>query len=68
MSDGLMTAQQVAEYLGLSKSWVRQKTRLGEIPAIHIGGAVRYSPKAIERWLESFSNADEHLIGEIEKK
>jgi excisionase family DNA binding protein len=41
----------VAEFLGVSKSWVYQATSSGNLPCIRIGSAVRFDPDAVRAWL-----------------
>jgi excisionase family DNA binding protein len=54
MSDRLLTAREVAEYLGLSPASVLRRWRVGEIPGFRLASnVVRFDPDEIERWLES---------------
>jgi excisionase family DNA binding protein len=48
----LMTAEQVAELLGMDIEWVWKMSRRGEIPTITLGRSRRYRRDAILRWLE----------------
>ena len=48
----LMTAEQVAELLGMDVEWVWKMSRRGEIPTITFGRFRRYRREAILRWLE----------------
>jgi excisionase family DNA binding protein len=48
----LMTASQVAERLGVPKSWVYEKSALGVIPSIKVGVYRRFRWSQIEAWLE----------------
>jgi len=41
----------VAEFLGVSKSWVYQATANGVLPCIRLGSALRFEKAAIERWI-----------------
>jgi len=41
----------VAEFLGVSKSWVYQATANGGLPCIRLGSALRFEKTAIERWI-----------------
>ena len=48
----LLTAREVADYLGLSSESILRWTRRGELPAIKLpSGAIRYRPAQIEQWL-----------------
>ena len=42
----------VAEFLGVSKSWVYQATATGVLPCIRLGASLRFEKSAIERWLK----------------
>lgn len=56
----LLTAQDVAERLGVSKDWVWAQARAGAIPHIRLGRYRRFRAEAIEAWiveLESTSGA-----------
>ena len=41
----------VAEFLGVSKSWVYQATANGVLPCIRLGSALRFEKATIERWI-----------------
>jgi excisionase family DNA binding protein len=45
--EGLWDAKQVAAYLGCSKSWVYDAEAAGRLPAMHVGGMLRFDPAAI---------------------
>lgn len=44
----VMTVDEVAEYLKLSKITVYKLTQSGEIPGFHIGGSWRYNKEKID--------------------
>lgn len=48
----LMTAGEVAELLGVPRSWVYEQSRLGRIPTVTLGRYRRYRLQAIEAWIE----------------
>jgi len=52
----LMTAEQVAELLGMDVEWVWKMSRRGEIPTITLGRFRRYRREAILRWLEELES------------
>lgn len=52
MSGSLMTAAEVAEVLGVPKSWVYEQSRRGRIPTVTLGRYRRYRREAIEAWVE----------------
>lgn len=52
MSDRLLTARQVAEWLGVSTETVLRKWRAGELPGFRLGSNVlRFSEADIAAWL-----------------
>jgi excisionase family DNA binding protein len=52
MSGALLTAAQVAQLLGVPKTWVYEQSRKGSIPTVTLGRYRRYRAEAIEAWLE----------------
>ena len=48
----LMTAKELAQVTRLALSTIYQKVHEGHIPCVKIGGAVRFSPSAIQAWLD----------------
>jgi excisionase family DNA binding protein len=52
----LLTADEVAGLLGVSKEWVWEQSRLGLIPTITLGRFRRYRKEAVERWLLSIED------------
>lgn len=49
----LLTAEEVAELLGVTTAWVYAQSRAGAIPTVKLGRYYRYRREAIDRWLES---------------
>jgi excisionase family DNA binding protein len=49
----LLTAEQVAEMLGVRPGWVYAESRAHRIPTVHLGRYVRYRQEAIEEWIVS---------------
>jgi excisionase family DNA binding protein len=47
----LLTAEDVAERLGVSMQWVWAQTRAGNIPHVKLGRYRRYRPETIDAWL-----------------
>ncbi len=47
----LLTAEEVAQLLGMSVEWVWAQTRGGHIPSISLGRYRRYRREAIDQWL-----------------
>lgn len=57
MSDGhadeLLTADDVAAMLRVTKAWVYAETRRGALPHIRLGRYVRYRRAAVLAWIEA---------------
>ncbi len=50
-NDALWKVADVAHYLGMSLSWVRQRVAAGTIPCLRVGGwAVRFDPEVVRAW------------------
>jgi excisionase family DNA binding protein len=45
--DGLWDANDVAEYLKVSRSWVYHRAEAGQLPHVRVGGLLRFDPAAI---------------------
>lgn len=52
VTGSLLTADEVAELLGVPKTWVYEQSRSGRIPTITLGRYRRYRREAIEQWVE----------------
>jgi excisionase family DNA binding protein len=52
MGASLLTADHVADLLGVPTSWVYEQSRKGRIPTVTLGRYRRYRPEAIEAWIE----------------
>jgi len=57
VSDRLLTANDLAEWLSVPVSWVRESTRSGAMPHTELGRYKRYREADIARWLEECSRA-----------
>ena len=53
MTGRLLTADEVAELLGVPVSWVYEQSRAGRIPTVTLGRYRRYRREAIEQWLSA---------------
>lgn len=58
--DRLLTAEEVADLLTVSVSWVRSATRENAIPSIPLGRWRRYRKSAVLAWVEQLEE-DENL-------
>ena len=47
----LLTAEEVAERLGVSKDWVWAQARAGTIPHVRLGRYRRFRAEAVEAWI-----------------
>jgi excisionase family DNA binding protein len=57
----LLTAQDVAERLGVSKDWVWAQARAGAIPHVRLGRYRRFRAEAIEAWIVELETSN--LVG-----
>ena len=48
----LLTVEEVAERLGVTKDWVWAQARAGRIPHVQLGRYRRFREEALDRWLE----------------
>jgi excisionase family DNA binding protein len=46
-----LTVKDVAEVLKVSRRLIYQLVQIGEIPHFRVGGAVRFEPTALSKWL-----------------
>jgi excisionase family DNA binding protein len=51
-NDRLLTADDVAELLGMRTDFIYRLAREGRIPHLRFGRTLRFRAEAIERWLE----------------
>jgi excisionase family DNA binding protein len=54
----LLTAREVHEATGIPLARVYELTRDGEIPAVRLGRAVRYSATRLSEWIDAGGTAD----------
>ena len=47
----LLTVEQVAERLGVTKDWVWAQARAGRIPHVRLGRYRRFREEALEQWV-----------------
>jgi excisionase family DNA binding protein len=47
----LLTAEEVADRLGVTKDWVWAQARAGRIPHVQLGRYRRFREDALEKWL-----------------
>lgn len=54
----LLTAQEVAERLGVTTAWVWAQTRAGQISHVQLGRYRRFREEAIEEWVARLEQGD----------
>ena len=52
----LMTLEEVAEYLRLSKDTVYRMANMGKLPASKVGSQWRFRKEDVDQWLEKNKN------------
>jgi len=52
----LLTVEEVAERLGVTKDWVWAQARAGRIPHVQLGRYRRFREEALDRWLEDLES------------
>jgi excisionase family DNA binding protein len=57
MVEPMMTARQVAEFLGLHENWVYDRASSGDLPSYKLGGTRRFRREEIEAWLTAQRDA-----------
>jgi excisionase family DNA binding protein len=48
----LLTAEEVAEMLGMGVDWIYEQARRGRIPVVRLGRYLRFRRESIEKWLD----------------
>lgn len=54
----LLTAEQVAERLGMTTDWVWRQARNGEIPVVPLGRFRRFREEAIDEWIRQLETGE----------
>ncbi len=52
-ADKLLTADEVADLIRVTRAWVYAETRRNAIPHLRLGRYVRYRRSAIEAWMQA---------------
>jgi excisionase family DNA binding protein len=47
----LLTPEEAAAHLGMSKSWIYKRTADGSAPVHRIGGKVRFTQRDLDAWI-----------------
>jgi excisionase family DNA binding protein len=56
-TETLLTADELAEILGVPTGWIYRQSRAGLIPTVRLGRYYRYRLAAIERWVAEREDA-----------
>jgi excisionase family DNA binding protein len=54
----LLTAEEVAETLGVGVKWVWAQARAGKIPHVKLGRYRRFRPETIDAWIRELEESD----------
>lgn len=57
----ILTAKQLADYLQVNELTIYKRVRLGEIPTVKMGRALRFKKDIIDKWLEVESGWDQEF-------
>lgn len=52
MTEKLLTASEVAEWLGVPKGWVYAMSRTGDLPTVRLGRYCRFRRSSVDEWIE----------------
>ena len=55
MLNDVMTVSEVAEYLRVNPQTVYRKAKVGELPAVRIGRAIRFRRAELDQWMKTVS-------------
>lgn len=61
MEKRYLSVEEIAIYLGFSKSAIRKWIRLGTIPYSRINGGIRFDKQKIDKWVYSKSTKTLHI-------
>jgi excisionase family DNA binding protein len=53
----LLTVEEVAERLGVTKDWVWAQARAGRIPHVRLGRYRRFREEALDEWLRGLEDS-----------
>jgi len=56
IADPLLTADEVAALLRVTKAWVYAETRRGALPHVRLGRYVRFRESAVRDWVEAIES------------
>jgi excisionase family DNA binding protein len=48
----VLTAEDLARYLGFNRNWIYRQAEAGELPGVKLGKSWRFKRSVIDRWLE----------------
>jgi len=53
----LWTVEDLCRFLGVSKRWVHERTRRGEVPCYRFGSVLRFDAEEITAWAAKFHHS-----------
>jgi len=53
MSERYMDVKEVATYLKLNVQTIYRKVKLGQLPCVRAGGAIRFKMEDVDKWVKS---------------
>ena len=65
--DVILDVSGLAKYLGVSETWIYERTHFKEIPHLKIKGHLRFRKKDIDKWLNSCSVPPVNTPGQVLK-
>ena len=63
MTERLLTARELGEWLGFSAGTIVDWAEAGKVPSFKIGGRLRFRPSEVEMWLEERHVASRDAVG-----
>ena len=66
--DRLLTADELAERLGMKTEWVWAQARAGRIPHVRLGRYRRFRESAVEEWLQELETAGSRRSASTESR
>lgn len=60
--DAMWSVEKVASFLGMSKSWVYERAESGDLPAVRLGGRLRFSAAAIREYAQRGKSEEPKVI------
>ena len=68
MQGKLLKVEEVAQILGISKSFAYQLMRTGQIPTVHIGRSRRVKRRDLERFISENTHGESGILNSIQNQ